>query len=59
MCKVLGVSRSSYYKRRSKGKSKREKENEKILKLIKEIFTESKESYGSPRMIEELRNRDD
>jgi transposase InsO family protein len=57
MCKVLGISRSSYYKRRSKGKSAREEENEKILKMINEIFTESRESYGSPRITEELRKR--
>ena len=57
MCKVLTVSRSSYYKRKSVGKSKREKENEEILELIKEIFFESKERYGSPRITEELRRR--
>ena len=57
MCKVLEVSRSSYYKRRSKGKSNRELENEKILTMIKEIFTENKERYGSPRITEELRHR--
>ena len=57
MCKVLELNRSSYYKRKSVGKSKREKENEEILELIKEIFFESKERYGSPRITEELRRR--
>lgn len=57
MCRVLGVNRSSYYKRRGKEKSKREKENEKILKMVKEIFQQSRESYGSPRITEELRRR--
>ena len=32
-------------------------ENEKILTMIKEIFTENKERYGSPRITEELRHR--
>ena len=57
MCKVLTVSRSSYYKRKNKGKSRRQRENEKLLVLIKEIFRESKERYGSPRITEELRRR--
>lgn len=57
MCKILEVSRSSYYKRKSKGKSKRKLENEKIILMIKEIYTESKERYGSPRITEELRRR--
>jgi putative transposase len=57
MCKVLGVSRSSYYKRRSGNRKKRKEENEKILEMIKKIFRESRESYGSPRITEELRKR--
>jgi len=57
MCKVLGVSRSSYYKRKNSGKSKRAKENEKILDMIRQIFSESKERYGSPRITAELNRR--
>jgi transposase InsO family protein len=57
MCKVFGVSRSSYYKRRKKGRSKRAKQNEKILDMIRQIFTESKERYGSPRITAELNRR--
>jgi putative transposase len=54
MCKVLEVSRSSYYKRKNKGKGKRAKENEKILEMIRQIFSESNERYGSPRITAEL-----
>jgi putative transposase len=54
MCKVLEVSRSSYYKRKNKGKGKRAKENEKILEMIRQIFSESNERYGSPRITVEL-----
>lgn len=54
MCKMLGVSRSSYYKRKNKGKSKRTKQNEKILEMIKQIFSESNQRYGSPRITAEL-----
>ena len=51
---MLGVSRSSYYKRKNKGKSKRTKQNEKILEMIKQIFSESNQRYGSPRITVEL-----
>jgi putative transposase len=54
MCKVLEVSRSSYYKRKNKGKGKRAKENEKTLEMIRQIFSESNERYGSPRITAEL-----
>jgi putative transposase len=54
MCKILEVSRSSYYKRKNKGKGKRAKENEKILEMIRQIFSESNERYGSPRITAEL-----
>lgn len=55
MCKILEVNRSSYYKRKGRAKSNRQIENEKILGLIKEIFTESKQRYGSPRITAELK----
>jgi transposase InsO family protein len=57
MCHVLELSRSSYYKRRNSGKGKRAKENEGLLEKIREVFIESKERYGSPRITAELRRR--
>ena len=54
---MLKVSRSSYYKRKKKCKSKRVNQNEKILEMIKQIFTESKERYGSPGISAELNRR--
>ena len=54
---MLGVSRSSYYKRKNKGISKRAKQNEKILEMIRQIFSESKQRYGSPRITAELNRR--
>ena len=50
MCKVLELNRSSYYKRKNKSRGKRSQENELLLKKIREVFTESKERYGSPRI---------
>ena len=55
MCKVLEVNRSSYYKRKKSGKGKRAAANKKLLEKIKELFVESKESYGSPRITAELK----
>jgi len=57
MCKVLKVSRSCYYRWYSGGISKRELENIEFTKLIKKIFYESKQRYGSPRITAELRKQ--
>lgn len=57
MCKVLKVSRSCYYRWYSGGVSKRELENIEFTKLIKKIFYESKQRYGSPRIAAELRKQ--
>lgn len=48
MCAILEVSRSGYYRWRKRKKSKREEENERLLKQIKMIFELSKKTYGSP-----------
>lgn len=55
MCKVFKVSRASYYKWLRNGPSVRWKENEKLLVEIMDVFEESDETYGSPRITEELR----
>ncbi len=55
MCKVFKISKSSYYSWINSGPSKLWTENEKLLVKIKEIFEASFQSYGSPRITEELR----
>ena len=55
MCKVLNVSRSSYYKWLTRGISKRGLENRALLRAIKDIFYTSKQTYGSPRITAELK----
>jgi transposase InsO family protein len=55
MCKVLEISRSSYYKRINRDKCKRARENKGLLEEIRRIFRESKERYGSPRITAELK----
>lgn len=50
MCKVLKVSRNSYYKSLSKKQSKHELENQMIENQILEIYDASKKCYGSPKI---------
>ncbi len=55
MCRVFRVSKSSYYQWIRNGPSDRWKENESLLVDILDIFENSRETYGSPRITEELR----
>ncbi|EIY5796038.1 IS3 family transposase, partial [Enterococcus faecium] len=55
MCKVLKVSRSSYYKYLNKKPSKRELENEIICNKIIDIHKASKNRYGAPKINESLK----
>jgi transposase InsO family protein len=54
MCRVLGVSRSSYHDWTGRETSRREAEDERLLETIKEVFKESKENYGSRRVHKQL-----
>lgn len=54
MCRVIGASRSGYYEWKRQPRSKRQKENEKILMEIKESHKNSRRAYGSPRITEDL-----
>ena len=53
-CRVLHVSRSGYYDWSSRPISAREQENELLLKHIKQIHAESRQTYGWPRVHAEL-----
>ena len=56
MCRLLEVSRSGFYawlKRRDS----LELNDRRLLQLIREIFAQSRETYGSPRIYRELRTR--
>jgi transposase InsO family protein len=57
MCRALRVSRSGYYAWRKKPVSEREKENEKLVAEIRDIHEWSRNTYGSPRIHAELRDR--
>ena len=54
MCRVLGVSRSGYYKWHKHRPSKRKVEGAKLLNAIRSIHKEHCGRIGSPKMKEEL-----
>lgn len=54
MCKILGVSRSGYYSWRSRPLSERAKGDQLMLVEIREIFQQSRRTYGYPRVHKEL-----
>jgi putative transposase len=54
MCRVLGVSRSGYYRWKRQPQSNRQKENEKILMEIREAHSKSRRAYGSPRITKDI-----
>ncbi len=54
MCRVLEVSTSGYYAWLSRPRSKRVREDEDLLEKIRRIHSESRGTYGSPRVLVEL-----
>jgi transposase InsO family protein len=56
MCRIIGASRSGYYRWKRQPQTGRQKENEKILMEIREAHTKSRRTYGSPRITDELRS---
>jgi transposase InsO family protein len=58
MCRVLEVSRSGYYAFKSRPKSQSRINNEKLLIEIRRLFIEHRQNYGSPRIWDQLRNKE-
>ncbi|WBL24252.1 IS3 family transposase [Zunongwangia sp. HGR-M22] len=54
MCTMLAVSKSGYYHWLKSGPSNLWKDNQKLSSLIKDIFEDSYQSYGAPRIKAEL-----
>ena len=50
----MRVSKSGYYRWQEHRVSKRQRENERLLEVIKDIHVSVRETYGSPRMRAEL-----
>jgi putative transposase len=57
MCRILGVSPSGYYAWRNRPPSRRRIEDEKLTVAIKEWHARSRGTYGSPRILEDLREQ--
>ena len=58
MCEALGVSRSGYYAWHKRGQTtQREQADAALTAEIRQIFEESHQTYGSPRIHAELRAR--
>lgn len=57
MCKVFKVSRSGFYAWRNRAPSDRDNENRILLCEIQRIHRQSRASYGSPRITDELKAR--
>lgn len=55
MCRAFEVSSSGYYAWLKREASKREREDSALLKRIEKIHQMSKGTYGSPRILEELK----
>jgi len=54
MCHFLSVSRSSYYEWLKPSKCNRQKEDEELIEMIKQIFKESRGLYGTRRIRRKL-----
>lgn len=57
LCEAVGVSRSAYYAWRRSTPPAREVANERLLAEIRAIHVENEARYGSPRIVDELRDR--
>nr|WP_246589119.1 IS3 family transposase [Desertibacillus haloalkaliphilus] len=57
MCEVLKVSKSGYYKWLKKEESNQEKKKKKLMAIIRSLFFQNREVYGSPRITRELHKK--
>ena len=57
MCKTLKVSRSGFYAWLARPESDRARTNRDLTTLIRDVFDESREIYGAPRVHRTLRHR--
>ena len=56
MCRVLRVSRSGFYAWSNRTPSTRDREDQRLLGLIRTSFEQSDATYGSPRVWDDLRD---
>lgn len=56
MCRILGISRSTYYAWSKRPESERSKQHKQLLEKIKEIHEKSHKIYGAPNITKELKD---
>jgi putative transposase len=54
-CRALGVSQAWYYKWRDRPPTPRQPRRTQLAEAVGEVFTDSHDTYGSPRVVLELR----
>jgi len=59
MCRVLEVSRSGYYRWRSRPESRRAREDRRLLVAIRAVYQQSRCNYGSPRVHRHLKQQEE
>ena len=57
MCDFLDVSRSGYYDWRDRKLSDRAKTDSELKPIIKKIYDDAEEAYGSPRVFQALKKQ--
>jgi putative transposase len=55
LCKLLQVSRSGYYRWEQSPPTTRQREDEELAEWIVQAHAESRNTYGAPRIVEELK----
>ncbi len=58
LCELLAVSRSGYYRWQERRPTKRECDDARLADQIAAAHARSRQSYGAPRIVEELRDED-
>jgi len=57
LCRVLEVTRSGYYQWRGKVAGPRAQANQNLVEQIRQVFEQSRQTYGSPRVTRQLRRQ--
>jgi transposase InsO family protein len=57
MCRVLQVSASGYYRWCKQRQSQRAEQNQSLLRKIEMVYQASRQSYGSPKIMQALRQQ--
>ncbi len=58
MCRAVEVSKSGYYAFKTRHKSQNRINNDKLLIEIRRVFWDNNRNYGSPRVWDQLRNKE-